>query len=58
VLDGRVEYNVPESNWTLALWANNLTDEQYYVNVFPNIESGWGTPGPPRTFGITVNWEM
>ena len=36
----------------------NLLDEDYYLNNFPNLGSGWGTPAPPRTYGITVNWRM
>lgn len=58
VLDARVTYSFPGDSWSVAVWGNNLLDEDYYLNNFPNLGSGWGTPAPPRTYGITVNWRM
>jgi iron complex outermembrane receptor protein len=58
VVDARVTYAFPGEAWSVSVWGNNLLDEDYYLNNFPNLGSGWGTPAPPRTYGITFNWQM
>jgi len=58
VADARITYAPAGDNWAISLWGSNLADEDYFLNNFPNLGSGWVTPAPPRTFGVTVNWEM
>ena len=43
--------------WEISIWARNLTDAHYPQNV--TVQSGnsgpiVGTPGDPRTFGLTL----
>jgi len=58
VFDARVTYSPPGDNWTISLWGSNLNDEEYFMNVKPNVGSGWARPAAPRTYGVTVSWEM
>ncbi len=58
ILDARVTLNAPGDKWSISLWGNNLAEEDYFVNNLPNVGSGWATPGPPRTYGLTVSWRM
>jgi iron complex outermembrane receptor protein len=58
LVDARVTYYTPGDNWSISLWGNNLTEEDYFLTAFPNVGSGWATPGPPRTYGVTVSWRM
>jgi iron complex outermembrane receptor protein len=58
VLDARATYNLPGDQLSMAIWSNNLANEDYFLNNFPNIGSGWAVPAPPRTYGLTVNWRM
>ena len=58
VLGARVTYSAPGDDWSITLWGNNLNGEDYFVSVYPNLGSGWGTVAPPRTYGVTVSWRM
>jgi len=58
VANARVTYEFPDRDSAVSLWSDNLLDEDYFTNNFPNVGSGWGVPGPPRTYGVTVNWYM
>ncbi|MEM6832132.1 MAG: TonB-dependent receptor [Sphingomonadales bacterium] len=53
VVNGRAALELSEGQYTLALWARNLTDTEYvtYLNDLPAF--GWLLRGfaPPRTFG-------
>ncbi len=39
-------------NWSISLFARNLTQEEYYTNM--NTSVGTGAPGIPREFGVRV----
>jgi iron complex outermembrane receptor protein len=58
LLGARLAYLTPDGKWEFALWGDNLLEEDYFVHNFPNVGSGWAVPGPPRTYGITVNWRL
>jgi iron complex outermembrane receptor protein len=58
VLGARLTYDLPDGNWSVSLWADNLLDEDYFLHNFPTTGSGWAVPGPPRTYGVTVNWSL
>ena len=56
LLNARIEWSSPESNWKVALGATNLTDQEYYLNKFdlsafgqPTVE---GQPGAPREWYV------
>jgi iron complex outermembrane receptor protein len=58
-LNARVTFTPKSDDWTLSLWARNLTDEYIVAN---NITAAplysfvrVGSLRPPRTFGITYN---
>ncbi len=58
VLNARVVYEPAERNWTLAVWATNVTDEQY-VNGGFDARQVWGYDfaviGPPREVGASLS---
>ena len=57
LVNARLTYESPDSNWNLALEVRNLTDKLYYTDVFDNrgsTNSIQGSPGEPRTWAVTV----
>ena len=58
VLNVRLSYVFPTRSWEVSVWSNNLLEDDYYLHNFANIGSGWGTPAPPRTYGVTVSWKL
>jgi len=58
IVGARIAYELPGAAWEIALWSDNLLDEDYFLNNFPNVGSGWANPAPPRTYGITLSWRL
>ena len=58
LLNGRVSYLPDGQGWSLSLWANNLSDEEYFDDVVANVAGIRGSWGAPRTFGIDVSYEF
>lgn len=56
LLSGRIVFTPADADWDVALWGKNLGDKRYFRNVAISGPTGLGTPGDPRTFGVTVNW--
>lgn len=65
MLNASIEYIY--NTLTIALWAKNITDEDYQTRGFGtfgnNPENGWATElytqqGDPRTFGLTVSYDF
>jgi iron complex outermembrane receptor protein len=58
LFNGRLSYEPANANWQLAIWGNNLTDEQY-VNGGFDARQVWGYDfaviGRPREVGATLN---
>lgn len=52
LLNARISYNPPSDNWSLSLWANNVTDEEYFDDIVGNAAGIRGSYGAPRTFGV------
>lgn len=52
----RVEWNDPTDRYAIAAAVTNLTDRQYYTNVFGGTQSANGAvigfPGPPRQWSV------
>ena len=54
LLDGRLALNLPNRDWTVALWGRNLTDKLYRTNVTPFLGDEISTLGSPRTYGLEL----
>lgn len=58
LLNARVAYEPASELWSLALWGNNLTGEDYFDDLAANTRGMRGSPGAPRTYGLdfTLNF--
>lgn len=59
LVNGRIAYDTPEGNWSVALWAKNLADKSYRtVWGGDGLGSGWTLWGEPRSYGVeaTMKW--
>jgi len=56
VVNGRITFAPAGANWDVGVWGKNLADKRYFRNVVINGPTGIGTPGDPRTWGVTLNW--
>jgi len=69
VLNGRIAFGTKDERWSLELWGQNLTDEEYYQVVFdaplqnvtsatpgalPTVNALNAFLGAPRTYGVTL----
>ncbi|MFZ5669501.1 MAG: TonB-dependent receptor [Pseudomonadota bacterium] len=69
LLNGRVAFGARDERWSVELWGQNLTDEDYYQVVFdaplqnvtsatpgalPTVNALNAFMGAPRTFGVTL----
>jgi iron complex outermembrane receptor protein len=52
LLNARVAYTSSNEDWSVALWGNNLTDEEYFDEVVAFATAVRATVGAPRTYGI------
>ncbi|MFK7954934.1 MAG: hypothetical protein AB8B96_02470 [Lysobacterales bacterium] len=58
LLDARVGWSSPDGTWDIALWGQNLTDDDYISHSYvigPGVIGVWGAP---RTFGLTANYSF
>ena len=55
LLDFSVGWESDDGDWRAALWAKNLTDEDYISHLYVIGPGGVGVWGPPQTFGLTVS---
>jgi iron complex outermembrane receptor protein len=58
LLNGRLTWNAPKDEWSVALGVTNLTNKEYYINKFTLLPFGLGTiegqPARPREWAVTV----
>ena len=59
-LDANILYEAPDRDFTVNLWAKNITDELVYAGSFSVSTSRaiGGTLMPPRTYGVTVGYNF
>ena len=59
-LDANILYESPDRDYTVNLWAKNITDELVYAGSFSVSTSRaiGGTLMPPRTYGVTVGYNF
>lgn len=58
LFDARVAWVSASQNWTVAAWGKNLTDEEYISHSYvigPGVIGVWGHP---RTYGLSVSYEL
>ncbi|MAC32329.1 MAG: hypothetical protein CME38_01830 [Haliea sp.] len=56
LLSLRVSYVPSSEKWRVAVWGNNLTDEEYFTEVAANAFGLWGSYGEPRTYGVDLSY--
>jgi len=54
LLSARAAWTAPADHYTLAVYADNLTNEEYRSQVLPQAFGPLTTWGAPRTFGISL----
>ncbi len=47
-----------DRRWDLSLWADNLTDEYYWLQVTQNANTIFRFPGKTRTYGATFTYRF
>jgi iron complex outermembrane receptor protein len=52
LLSARIAFTSASDTWTVALWGNNLTDEEYFDEVVAFATAVRATVGAPRTYGM------
>lgn len=55
LLSARVAWTDPGATYTLSLFGDNLTDEEYRSQVLPQAPGTLVTWGAPRTYGVAVD---
>ncbi len=58
ILTARFSYIAPDGDWQIAIWGNNLTDEEYYDDISGNPSGIRGSWGEPPTYGIEVSYSF
>lgn len=58
ILNARLAYYSPDERWNVALWANNLTDEEYYDEVVSFATAVRASVGVPRTYGVDLSFNF
>jgi len=61
LVGARVTLTIPQPNLELALWGSNLSNDEYFTNVFVNLtQLGFATQnqGRPRTYGATLTYSF
>ncbi len=56
LLSLRAAWTSPSEQYTVALFGDNLTDEEYRNQVLPQFYGTLSTWGAPRTFGVSVGF--
>jgi iron complex outermembrane receptor protein len=61
VANARIAYGAEDGRWEVAVFGDNLTDEEYRVYAFDSsLFAGVvaGVYGKPRTYGLAVSWRF
>ena len=56
--DGRIVYTEPQERWTITLWGKNLSNEVTRTFQATFLGANFGAYAPPRTYGVTFNWNL
>lgn len=60
VWNARASISAPDDKWELALWCDNLADEEYarFIVFIAASQSSWQSMGAPRTYGATLSYRF
>ena len=61
IANARIAYGAEDGRWEVAIFGDNLTDEEYRVYAFDSsLFAGVvaGVYGKPLTYGLTVSWRF
>ncbi len=58
LVNARLSYIPSSERWSVSMWANNLTDENYFDEVVDFATGLRATGGAPRTFGGDVSFNF
>ena len=58
LLDARIGWTSADEKWDVAIWGKNLGEDDYISHQYVIGPGGIGVWGAPRTFGMTVNWNL
>ncbi len=59
LVSARATLVMPDQRWSVAVWGNNLTDEDdYFTDIVGNSAGIRGSRGEPRTWGVDVAYHF
>ncbi len=58
LLQARISYIPEGADWSIALWGDNLTDEEYFTEKVANAYALRGNYAAPRTWGVDFSMDF
>ncbi len=58
LVDARLSWISPQSDWEVALWGKNLANRLRVAHVYTIANEVFGVYGDPRTYGVSINWHL
>jgi iron complex outermembrane receptor protein len=58
LIDARLNWISPQSDWEVALWAKNLANRLRVAHVYTIANEVFGVYGDPRIYGVSVSWHL
>ena len=58
LLRGEVGWSPADERWRVSVWGDNLTDEEYFLNVNTSTTGDTSIYAAPRRFGVTLGFKF
>jgi iron complex outermembrane receptor protein len=58
LVNARLSWLSPQSEYEIALWGKNLADRAWIAHIYTIANEVFGVYGEPRTYGISLNWHL